>query len=159
MKLSNMTLVNMINTLAVYENKKLPQKISYAITKNQMNASKEYQVYNKQLEKLINAYSDYYSKDKDGNVKKNDNGIPLFEKEYENKAEEFAEQLSDLLNVELDLNFYYIKPEVFDYEGNDKFDALSAKDILVLQSILCEPEKVEENNDIDESVDEVVESE
>ena len=62
------------------------------------------------------------------------NGVPLVDssisKEYEN-------EISELLNIEIDIDPFYIEQNLFDYDDENKYDALSAADILMLQSILC----------------------
>ena len=141
MKISNYTLLNLINTLGVYEDRKMPQRISYAITRTMMNLSDEYRFYDKQLKKLLQTYDDYLVKDKDGNMTFDEHGVPIVTDE---KRREFNGQVADLLNCEVDVDIYHIPFDTFDYENNDIFDALSPNDIMTLQSILCErktPEK------------------
>ena len=53
MKTKNFTIINMINTLNSFAEKKLPQKISYAITRNLMLLQKDYDCYSKSIEKLF----------------------------------------------------------------------------------------------------------
>lgn len=73
-------------------------------------------------------------KDDRGNIKSGKNGVPLVDssisKEYEN-------EISELLNIEIDIDPFYIEQNLFDYDDENKYDALSAADILMLQSILC----------------------
>lgn len=40
MKMTNLVMVNLMNTLQAYSAKKLPQKISFAITRNLIKISK-----------------------------------------------------------------------------------------------------------------------
>lgn len=140
MKMINFTLVNMMNVLQSYSDKKLPQKISFAITRNLMKISKEYGVYDAQLKKLFESYSDHMVKDDDGNVQTYDSGIPIVDDSI--KAE-FDEQISELLNIEIEVDMYYIDPDVFDYDDKGIYDAMSAQDIMVLQSILCKQDNEE----------------
>lgn len=140
MKMTNFTLVNMMNVLQSYSDKKLPQKISFAITRNLMKISKEYGVYDAQLKKLFESYSDHMVKDDDGNVQTYDSGIPIVDDSI--KAE-FDEQISELLNIEIEVDMYYIDPDVFDYDDKGIYDAMSAQDIMVLQSILCKQDNEE----------------
>lgn len=137
MKITNFVLVNIMNTLQGYGEKKLPQKISYAITRNLMKISKEYDVYDTQLKKIFEEYSEHMIKDEDGNVKTNQNGIPIVEASV---SDEFGEQIADLLNIEIEIDLHYISQETFDYDDKGIYDAMSAQDIMVLQSILCETE-------------------
>ena len=139
MKFSNIEIVNMMNLLEKYSNSKLPQKIGYAITRNLIMISKEYQVYETQLKKIFDTYDEYVIKDNEGNAVVNDFGIPTVKEE---KSDEFYKELTDLLNIKIDLNLYWIDEEVFNYDdAAGLYDALPAKEILTLQSILCDPER------------------
>lgn len=140
MKMTNFTLVNMVNALQNYSDKKLPQKISFAITRNLIKISKEYDVYDTQLKKLFESYSDHMVKDDEGNIQTYDSGIPIVDDSI--KAE-FDEQISELLNIEIEVDMYYIDPDVFDYDDKGIYDAMSAQDIMVLQSILCKQDNEE----------------
>ena len=140
MKMTNFTLVNIARVFQNYSDKKLPQKISFAITRNLMKISKEYGVYDAQLKKLFESYSDHMVKDDDGNMQTYDSGIPIVDDSI--KAE-FDEQISELLNIEIEVDMYYIDPDVFDYDDKGIYDAMSAQDIMVLQSILCKQDNEE----------------
>lgn len=140
MKMTNFTLVNMMNVLQSYSDKKLPQKISFAITRNLMKISKEYSVYDAQLKKLFESYSDHMVKDDNGNMQTYDSGIPIVD---DSIKPEFDEQIAELLNIEIEVDMYYIDPEVFDYDDKGIYDAMSAQDIMVLQSILCKQDNEE----------------
>lgn len=140
MKMTNFTLVNMMNVLQSYSDKKLPQKISFAITRNLMKISKEYSVYDAQLKKLFESYSNHMVKDDDGNMQTYDSGIPIVD---ESIKAEFDEEISELLNIEIEVDMYYIDPDVFDYDDKGIYDAMSAQDIMVLQSILCKQDNEE----------------
>lgn len=135
MKLTNLQIINYMNVLEAYAQKKIPQKISYAITHNFMIISKEYQIYESQLKKIFDIYKDHMLVDDDGNYRLNQNGIPMVE---ESITEEFNEQINDLLNIEIEVQIYTIDFALFDYDDrNGLYDTLSANDILVLQSVLC----------------------
>ena len=66
--MTNFVLINLMNTLHAYVEKKLPQKISYAITRNIMNITREYQIYESQLKKIFDEYSEYMIKDDKGEI-------------------------------------------------------------------------------------------
>lgn len=134
MKMTNYTLVNLVNELQSFASKRLPQKISYAITRNIILTTNEYKIYETQLNKLMEEYSDDMVKDESGNLKINDAGIPEVNDSV--KAEYF-DKLAELLNLEIELNIYTIDESVFDYDDDDKYDSLSPKEIINLQSILC----------------------
>lgn len=146
-KLTNFTIVNMINVLNKFAEKKLPQKISYAITRNLILLQSDYDCYAKSLNKLFSEYKVYFVKDGDGNTIKNDIGIPIVEESVSNV---FNDELSSLLNIEIETALHQIPKDVFDYKDEaGRFDPMSAKDIMNLQAVLCgnnsdeEPEKIE----------------
>lgn len=144
--IKNSSLINISNTLQEFSGKKLPQKISYAITKNILIVSKEYEAYEKQLHTLFDRYDDHMEKDEEGNRKTDNLGIPIVDKSVE---DEFREQILDLLNIQIECEFYTIPEEVFDYEDKGIYDPLSARDIIKLQSILLFEE--EENDEKSEN--------
>ena len=138
MKMTNLTMVNLLNMLNVYGRKKLPQKISYAITRNLMILSNDYKIYEEQLQKIFSDFGKYIEKNEDGSLKLRENGIPVVDNAVE---DDFNKELSDLFNIVVDIDLYYVEQKIFDYEDSDRYDPLSAVDIINLQSILCEPEK------------------
>ena len=143
MKIKNFTVVNMINTLNMFSEKKLPQKISFAITKNLISLQKDYECYIESLNKLFSHYDEYMVRDEENHVVLNDNGIPIVDS---NISKEFNEEIVNLLNIEIEKELYYISEDVFDYEDNiGHYDSLSAADIMNLQAILC----MHERNDDD----------
>lgn len=137
MKLTNKEIVGMLNTLTSFGNKKLPQKISFAITKNISVLTKEYGIYEQEMKKLFERYDSKMVKDESGNIVYDSTGFPKFGAGDGG----FKEEMNDLLDISVDVNIYHIDEDVFDYEDKDnRFDAMSPTDILVLQSILCEHE-------------------
>jgi hypothetical protein len=102
-----------------------------------MLATTEYQIYEAQLKKIIESYSDNMLKDSDGNVKVSTNGLPMVDKSV---SQEFYDTIADLLNIEIELDIYTIDESAFDYDDNGKYDVLTANNIILLQSILCSHE-------------------
>lgn len=135
MKLRNHTIVNVINTLTKYIESKLPRKIKYAIAKNLGKYNKEYQFYEKQLKELFDEYGE---KDADGNVIMNENNIP---KVCTENASTFEKELSDLLNIEIEMdNLHFIDEDDLYFDDSDRFDVLTVREITELEQILCKPE-------------------
>ena len=143
MKLTNFAIVNMINTLEKFAEKKLPQKISYAITRNLILLQKDYDCYIKSLNKLFSDYDDYIVRDENKNIMSNDVGIPIVDSKV---AKEFNEEISNLLNIEIEIKLYCIPESIFDYEDNtNRYDSLPATDIMNLQAVLCNQEGSDKN--------------
>ena len=133
MKIKNGTLINMINVLNTCGKKKLPQKISYAITKNIINLSGNYECYSKSIQKIVSDYGDYILKDDDGKQMVNNVGLPMVDDSH---MADYISEINELLGIEIDVNLYTIDDSVFDYDDS-KYDVLTAQEILQLQTILC----------------------
>ena len=138
--LTNFDMIQILNILSQYENKKLPQRISYAIVKNSTAILSEYQIYKTQLEKIIKELrdNDKVVLDEDGEMKVTEQGLPMVKEEY---AKEFQENLTELLNLQVDVDVFFIDEEVFNYEDSSRYDAMSATDIFNLKLVLCDNEK------------------
>ena len=140
MVLKNFQLIQYNDMLMSYADKKLPQKISYAITKNLMIISSELEIYSKMLNKIVDSFDEYLIKDEDGNSKYYPSGLPLVDEEHE---KDYTSQVEELLNQEIKVQFYHIDEDAFIYENSDRYDILSAVDIMKLSEILCATEESE----------------
>lgn len=141
MKLTNFQIIMYINTLQAFSEKKLPQKLAYAITKNLMVLEREYECYQKLLQQLVNKYKDDTLKDDEGNALTHENGMPKVKKE---KEDAFNSELESLLGIEVKINLYYVPEKIFEYDDTiNKYDILTAKDIFQLQDILIKKETIE----------------
>lgn len=129
MKVNNFTLVNMMNNLKRFGEKKLPQKISYAIMKNIYIINKDIEIYEKSLQKIIDSYKEYFVKDEIL-----ENGLPKVDDEH---MEDYITEINELLAFEVDIDLYYIDEDVFDYEDSDRYDSISAADLIQLRMIIC----------------------
>ncbi len=135
MKIKNIDLVNLTNLFGSCSNKRLPQKLAYAIMKNMRILDKDLSIYREMLQKIFEAYKPYSEKDDKGEVKVNEQGIPIVDKDHE-KA--FYDEINSLLLLEIEVQFYTISEEVFDYDEGDRYDSLSVQDMINLQEVLCE---------------------
>ena len=139
MKLRNIDMVVIMNNIEKFKDKKLPQRISYAITKNNMLLIEEQKVYKEEFNKITKEYNDYLIKDDKGNLKLNSNGIPMVEKEVE---KEYLTKVNDLLGIEFEINLFKIDEQCLNYDDKvGKYDVLSPSEIMFLQSFLCKTEK------------------
>lgn len=135
MKVNNINLINKRNVLNKYADKKLPQKIAYAITKNILIIEDALKAYEVNLEKIINSYEDYFIKNDNGENIELPIGIPKVDDEH---VDNYIYEINQLLNIESDVDLYYIEESDFDYNESDRYDAVSAVDILSMRSVLCE---------------------
>lgn len=139
-KVTNFMIVNIVNFLNGIADKKLPQKISYAITRNIMIFSKEYEIYSNSLIKIYESYKGFAVEDENGNIMRNDMDIPVLSDEE--KQKQMNIEISELLNIEIDVDVYTISNDLFDYDDTDgRYDSLSATEIMNLQGILCDNSK------------------
>jgi hypothetical protein len=135
MILKNKDILTRVNILNRYCTKRFPQRISYAITRNIMIFSDEIESYNKQLKKILDSYKEYYVKDDKGEPQIDKaSGLPVIMPEHSN---DFMQEVMELLEIEIDVKPYFINESLFDYD-DEKYDTMSAIDIINLQSVLCD---------------------
>lgn len=135
MILKNKDILTRVNILNGYCTKRFPQRISYAITRNIMIFSDEIESYNKQLKKILDSYKEYYVKDDKGEPQIDKaSGLPVIMSEHSN---DFMQEVMELLEIEIDVKPYFIDESLFDYD-DEKYDTMSAIDIINLQSVLCD---------------------
>ena len=136
MKIKNAEVISMLNNLSKYKDTKLPQKISYAITKNNIILSKEYEYYESEINKIKELYSTHMFKDKNGEIEMYSNGIPRLDDDTLEK--EMIHRINELLLIENDIDMHIIDEDCFNYDDcNGKYDVLSPIEIMNLQRILC----------------------
>ena len=139
MKIKNIDLISINQILNTYAEKKLPQKISFAITKNMMILSKDLEVYFKSLQKILDEYKEFYKKNQNGETVNLPIGVPEVD---EGHMEEYIKELDELLGIEIEIELYTIDESVFDYDDTSgRYDVLTASDIIQLQNILCYKEE------------------
>lgn len=139
MKYRNSELVGIMNFLSRYDNKKLPQKISYAIIKNKILFSKEYSVYDEALKKIFDNYKDKFVLGENGQPVINEQGIPVVSSDVK---KEFENEILELLQIEVEIAPYTIPESHFDYEDTKGiYDVLTPTEIFMLIEVLCPKEE------------------
>ena len=143
MKYKNIEIVNIVNFLNSISEKKLPQKISYAIMRNTSNFQKECNYYEQALKKILEGYKDFFVKKSDNELVMTSIGVPLVDDKH---MEEYTEEIQELLNIEVEIQIYKIDSKDFDYEDpNGKYDVWTVKELLQLTNLFCKEDK--QNND------------
>ena len=133
----NINIIAALNVLNSFVDKKLPQKISYAITRNIMIFSKEYQCYEAEVKKLETKYQDFFTYSDKKNISRNNQGILILANDQEQTL--YNKELFELLNIEIDVPVYCISVDEFNYNDNiGRYDIMTASDIINLQNILCD---------------------
>lgn len=143
MKYKNIEIVNIVNFLNSISEKKLPQKISYAIMRNTSNFQKECNYYEQALKKILEGYKDFFVKKSDDELVMTSIGVPLVDNKH---MKEYTEEIQELLDIEVEIQIYKIDSKDFDYEDpNGKYDVLTVKELLQLTNLFCKEDK--QNND------------
>lgn len=143
MKYKNIEVVNIVNFLNSISEKKLPQKISYAIMRNTSNFQKECNYYEQALKKILEGYKDFFVKKSDDELVMTSIGVPLVDNKH---MKEYTEEIQELLDIEIEIQIYKIDSKDFDYEDpNGKYDVLTVKELLQLTNLFCKKDK--QNND------------
>ncbi|AXF52487.1 MAG: protein of unknown function DUF1617 [Caudoviricetes sp.] len=143
-KMKNFQIISTLNILNCFLDKKIPQKISYAIIKNKQNLQKNYENYEQSLQKLFDQYKNYIKLDENENYIVGENQIPIVE---EKMKEPFYHELEELLNIEVDIKLFTINENVFNYDDKGGFyDILTPQEIFQLQDILCKKKSSKKNN-------------
>lgn len=141
MTLKIMDILIKATQLNALSKKKLPFKVSYAISRNKDKFMKEAERYDRERLRLCEVYAD---KDKDGKAmtaeREREDGSKT--KEYIFSAEnrqEFEKELNDFRDTELDIDIMIIKPDDLEkVDLSDKFDALSADDLDMIYFMIDE---------------------
>ena len=134
LQITNFELVQIANLIKELENKRFPQKLSYAIMKSIINISKEVEIYTKQLNAIIEAYKEEGKLvlDNKGEIVFENNGIPKVKTEF---VEEFAKELDELLNFKVTVEVSSFSEEMFDYEEENRYDVLTPSEMIVLMTL------------------------
>ena len=134
LQVTNFELVQIANLIKELENKRFPQKLSYAIMKSIINISKEVEIYTKQLNAIIETYKEEGKLvlDNKGEIVFENNGIPKVKTEF---VEEFAKELDELLNFKVTVEVSSFSEEMFDYEEENRYDVLTPSEMIVLMTL------------------------
>ena len=143
MKYKNIEVVSIVNFLNSISEKKLPQKISYAIMRNTSNFQKECNYYEQALKKILEGYKDFFVKKSDNELVMTSIGVPLVDNKH---MKEYTEEIQELLDIEVEIQIYKIDSKDFDYEDpNGKYDVLTVKELLQLTNLFGKED--EQTND------------
>ena len=134
LQVTNFELVQIANLIKELENKRFPQKLSYAIMKSIINISKEVEIYTKQLNDIIETYKEEGKLvlDNKREIVFENNGIPKVKTEF---VEEFARELDELLNFKVTVEVSSFSEEMFDYDEEGRYDVLTPSEMIVLMTL------------------------
>lgn len=118
--------------LCTLGNKKLPVKVSYAISKNIMKLQEEAETLEKERVKLAEQYA---VKGEDGNPKVINNSYVM-----EENQEEFTKEYRELLDTETEIMIYTIPEDVIECMDDARYDVLTPAELIALDFMLEHPE-------------------
>lgn len=133
-KITNLELINILSTLKQFEEKKFPQKLSFAILRVMTILKENYSIYGESVNRILKEYKNYFQYDDKGEIKQDPTGLPVV---LEYKRESFKTEINELLSVDFEIEIPTVDSGIFDYEDSDKYDSLSPKEMMILSAILC----------------------
>ena len=107
--------------------KKLPIKLSYAISKNMTTLEDEAKVIDDNRIKLAQTYAE---KNEDGSPKVINNSYVI------DDIESFNKELSEYYKTEIDIDMCKVNSSILDKLDDPKYDVLSPSEIMTLQFML-----------------------
>lgn len=127
MKLTNTQVITFLNGLSELQNKKLPIKVGFAITKNMKAMETVATAYESERNKIVAQYA-----------KKDENGYPVVEDNRyifpDDKAQKaYTDEVNELLEIESDVAIQTITLGDLERCDSDKFDSLSVHEMTVLE--------------------------
>lgn len=126
--------------LSVLTKKKLPVRISYALSRNVERLKSEYELYEKGRLELVNKYCE-----------KDEQGQPIIEGNHfkfeGTNMQEFNNEFQEYLTTEIDFNVYKVdESELFKLE-DERYDVLTGEELGVLQFIIKEEDVQNEQDE------------
>lgn len=122
--------------LCMIGNKKLPIKLSYAISKNILILQKEAETLEKERIKLLEQYA---QKDEAGKPKITDGHYELG-----NNEEKVNEEFKAFMNSEEEFDVYTVPVEVVDLLEDPRYDILTPAELISIDFMLEQPQAVTE---------------
>ena len=129
MNLTNKSLLNLINRIGELKSKKMPFAISRSLILTHKAAMENYAVYEEQLKAL---FEEYASRDKDGNIVCESNGLPKIDSE---QIQNFNTALNELLDLSININECSFDPLVLDNWDDNKYDVLTPDELEILMML------------------------
>ena len=123
-------LLNQLSTLA---DKKLPIALNMAIAENILILKSKSELIQENIRKLCERYCE---RDKNGKIvtEKSTDGERY--KLVKDKIPEFNQEYSDLMELEMDINFKKVSPELIEKADNDRYDPLTPGDLICLDVMI-----------------------
>lgn len=124
MKLTNGTILDIINTLSKFKNQS--GLMGYMIAKNLRMLRAEIADCEKFKDELVDKYG-----------KENEDGAKYISEENPETLQKFLNEFLPVLNCEVDINFYQMDKDKFNFDYEEE---ATVKDYEVLEAVLCKAE-------------------
>ena len=129
MKMKLAEVKNRHQALCMLGNKKLPVKLSYAISKNIMKLQEELEVIEKTRIKLVEQYAE---KDEDGNCKITEDGKYNVGENEQKLNDEFVE----FLNSDVDMDIQLVSESIVESLEDARYDALTPAELISIDFMM-----------------------
>jgi hypothetical protein len=127
MKLTNTQVITLLNGFSELQNKKLPVKVGFAITKNMKVMESSASAYESERSKIVGKYA---KKDENGNPVVN-NGRYVFGNQKDQDG--YTQEVNELLEIENDVDIQTVTLDDLERCDDDKYDQLSVHDLTILE--------------------------
>lgn len=125
MKLTNSTIINSIEALKIISSKELDVRTSFKIAKNIKAIDNISNIFTEEKRKLVSKYG---TKDEEGKLKVDDNGVSEIHKD---NLDEWNKSYMELLNIENEVEIQKVKLSDLDVR-------LSAQELLAIEYMIEE---------------------
>lgn len=123
-------LLNQLSTLA---DKKLPIALNMAIAENILILKSKSELIQENIRKLCERYSE---RDKNGKIVTERTQDGERYKLIKEKIPEFNQEYSDLMELEMDVDFKKVSPELIEKADADRYDPLTPGDLICLNFMI-----------------------
>lgn len=124
MKIKNSQMVSFLNGKADIQNKKLPTKLGYAITKNIKLMNSIAEAYEEERKKILDRYA---MKDADGEYVVKEGAYVISD------LEAYGAEMQELLEIDNEMDIHMVPFSELEKCDSEQFDALSVQDICLLE--------------------------
>lgn len=124
MKIKNSQMVSFLNGKADIQNKKLPTKLGYAITKNIKLMNSVAEAYEEERKKILDRYA---MKDADGEYVVKEGAYVISD------LEAYGAEMQELLEIDNEMDIHMVLFSELEKCDSEQFDALSVQDLCLLE--------------------------
>ena len=131
MKITNRQVIEFINSVSANKlaSKRLPVKVAYAISRNLDKMNNIITSYETARKTLLDQYAE---KDEEGKAKVKDGNYVI----QEDQKQAFSDEMTELLEVENEIDLHTINMDEVEKCDTDKYDSLTTADMMTLDVMI-----------------------